>query len=583
MLTIEKIKKTLISNRFLVLFVFLLAAVFRISNLDLIEFKTDEAINLFLAFRPIFNHPFPPGGTVSSIGILNPPLFNYLLLPMALISKDPRFISFLIALLNVISISALFLIIQRYYSKTLGFITAVFMAISPWAIIYSRKIWMQDLLVPFFVLLFLSIHKLLIDKNQKFWILYFASSFFLIQLHQTSIIFIFLISLFLLLSKVKLNLKYILIGTVIGIIPLIPYVNYEAINKCPDCTTFLSSGGKLNTHHMEIFQRPFQILSQGDFRFEMGDSITAFSQDFSLAYKMRNLFYLEYILLPIGIFLFIKKFKKFSFFAYSSIILPFIYFLLKIDTFMHYYIIILPLLFMFLSMPFEYLIAKKQYAFKAIGLIVFLTLVCTSLIFNNAFFNFLNMQGKLYGDYGSTFRETTKNAQVKNIDEEFLSGFIPLDYMLGYQPLGKMLYGNIQDKDITNLDTQLRQSPQDKITQFKIIAFYTKSSETPQTLDLLKQKTSLVPAYEPIYKTVYQHYLGSNFKKEFSLGSHRFFYPEHWTVKEEEGIITLTGDGYSVKIKDLGSKNMTIECIKQTNDCNMGTITQIKNSIGPIY
>ena len=66
----------------LLLFLFIVAAsaIFRITNLNLIEFKDDEAINLFLAARPLFGHPFPPGGTVSSIGLLNPPFFNYLLL-----------------------------------------------------------------------------------------------------------------------------------------------------------------------------------------------------------------------------------------------------------------------------------------------------------------------------------------------------------------------------------------------------------------------------------------------------------------------------------------------------------------------
>ena len=216
-------KKVLLSNPFLFLLILLLSLIFRVTNLGLIEFKTDEAINLLLASRPLFGHPFAPGGTVSSIGILNPPLFTYLLFPLTVISLDPRWISFSIALINSISIAFLFLVIKKYYNKNIALISTILMAFSPWAIIYSRKIWTQDLLIPFFVPFFYSLHKLLIEKKQIFWIPYAIFALFLIQLHQIIIVFIAIITAFLLLQKIKINVKYILVGSAIGIVPLIPY------------------------------------------------------------------------------------------------------------------------------------------------------------------------------------------------------------------------------------------------------------------------------------------------------------------------------------------------------------------------
>ena len=88
---------SLLKRSYLLLIVLALSLLFRITNLDLIEFKADEGINLFLASRPIFGHGFAPGGTVSSLGVTNFPLINYLLLPLVMISKDPRIISFFIA------------------------------------------------------------------------------------------------------------------------------------------------------------------------------------------------------------------------------------------------------------------------------------------------------------------------------------------------------------------------------------------------------------------------------------------------------------------------------------------------------
>ena len=140
-------------NFVLFLIVIGLSAIFRLTNLDLIEFKTDEASNLFLSSRLLYGHSLPPGGISTSTGILNPPLFNYLLLPFTFISTNPKFITFIIAFTNVIAIGFLYLIIKKYYNITLALIVSLLIAFSPWAIIFSRKIWPPDM-----VFLFLYYH-----------------------------------------------------------------------------------------------------------------------------------------------------------------------------------------------------------------------------------------------------------------------------------------------------------------------------------------------------------------------------------------------------------------------------------------
>ena len=160
----------------LIFFVILLFSLsFRITNLDLIEFKTDEAVNLLLSAWPALHHSLPPGGTVSSIGILNPPLFNYILTPLTFFTLDPKTFSFLIGFLNSVAIAFFYLIVKNYYSQVIAFTSSVLFAFSPWAILYSRKIWNQDILVPFFVLMFYSLHKIIIDKKRIFWLTFVLS------------------------------------------------------------------------------------------------------------------------------------------------------------------------------------------------------------------------------------------------------------------------------------------------------------------------------------------------------------------------------------------------------------------------
>src|SRR5579859_1625744 len=139
----QKLQKFLTSNLFLLSLILLIAGVLRLLVVQYIEFKGDEALNLFLATRPLFHHPFPPSGITSSAGILNFPLINYLLFPIAIFTLYPPSISFVIALLNVLTIGGFFLLFSKYHGKLTGFVASIIIAVSPWMILYSRKIWEQ--------------------------------------------------------------------------------------------------------------------------------------------------------------------------------------------------------------------------------------------------------------------------------------------------------------------------------------------------------------------------------------------------------------------------------------------------------
>lgn len=548
----------MIKNLFYFSGIFLLACLFRLTNLDYIEFKTDEAINLLLASHPLFGHPFPYGGTVSSLGVLNPPLFNYILFPLTLINQDPKFISFFIGLINSIAIAFYYLIVKRYYGLSIALISSSLFSLSPWAILFSRKIWMQDLIIPFFIPVFYSIHKLIVEKKSIYWLPYTIFSLFLIQLHQASLIFITILTLFLLFQKTKLNFKYIMIGLLIGLIPLIPYLTYELKNGCPDCSALISTKEKLKSRSLEIFSRPLQIMSQGNFRHILGDDTLTFANKFPLAETLRRVFYLEYIFALAGLLIFIKKYKNFRFLAFNIILLPFAYFILKFEPFMHYFIITIPLLFLFLAVALNFFISKESFLLKNGARILLLLLVIASIAFNNALIELLRERGALKGDYGSSYYLTEREIKNKlkkfekepNYNETYLLSFIPLSYVYGYQPLGRMLYSDVTYKEVLGLENDLRESPENPRVKQKLIAFYTKDEPNLENLDLLKEKASNIPQYEPLYKEVLGDYLSKNFKKEYVWheGGFRFFYPEHWTVTEIKDEIIVSDDNYSLSI-----------------------------------
>lgn len=549
----------------IVAFVFITASIFRLTNLDLVEFKSDEAANLLLSSRQIFDQPIPPGGTGSSVGILNPPLFNYIILPLTYLTLDPQKIVFFIALVNVLSIVFFFFVIKRYYSLVIAFISSSLIALSPWAILFSRKIWMQDILIPFFVPFFLSLHKLVIDKREIYWIPYVSFSFFLIQLHQASIFLLAPITAFLIIKKVKINYKYILVGAAIGIIPLIPYLIYELSNGCPDCVAILMSSQKLQSpSSLEIFQRPLQILGQGNFDFVFGaESFNLFSKEYKIAFELRKVLYLFYFIIPFSAFIFVRLHKKFDFFIYSLITTCAIYYFLKIEPRMHYFILFIPILALLIGVAFDSVIERGK-MLKIASILLLSTIFSILIIYNFIFFDFVKKHKGTSGDYGTTYTQTKENTdrilqgfkERADYDEISLAIHIPLRYAFGFMPLSKMLYpGEITKEKLFKLEESLVRSDKDPRLNLQLISYYTKNEPYIKTIKLLKTKTEKIPEYKTIYEEVLSYYRSINFLKIYrsERNDFEFFYPEHWKIEENESIY-LYGDGYMIVFSKLEHK-----------------------------
>ena len=506
----------LLRKNFLLILVLILASIFRLTNLDLIEFKADEGINLFLTSRPIFGHPFPPGGTVSSIGITNFPIANYLLFPMVLISVDPKAISFLIALFNVVAIGLFFLILRKYYSETLAFIASSLLATSPWAILLSRKIWAQDLLFPMMIPLIYSFHKIVVDRDSRFFVLFIAVSLFLIQIHQSALFFILPLIIFMFLKKTGLSMKFVVTGAVIGIIPAIPFAFYQIQTGCFDCEMFFSVSERVSDVVSPIlFQRPFQILSQGDFLKILGPDVLYFAKNFPAAYLFKTIYYTEYLLLPAGLFIFYKLFKKTGFLVFPVFVLPFIYAFLKLEPQIHYFIIGAPFLYIFLASSFYYFFTNKNKALRNFARGLFVVIILFSLYYNFAFYKTISDLKNVKGDYGSVYSETEKNVRKQyqryetdpHYQEMIIASYVPFSLTHGNIGIARLLYDpNKTQRNMGPLEERLKIVPVDRRVQNELIAYYTREVPSEETLESLKKKSEEIEGFGPIYREVLNFY-----------------------------------------------------------------------------
>lgn len=124
----------------------LIAAVLRFSRFDLIEFKTDEAMICDITAVMLDSGRPATHGLVSGKGITNFPMFAYLLALPMVVTRHPSPLTGLITLSNLVAIWILFRGSVRRWGIGVAFWAALLMGTAPWAILYSRKIWAQDVL-----------------------------------------------------------------------------------------------------------------------------------------------------------------------------------------------------------------------------------------------------------------------------------------------------------------------------------------------------------------------------------------------------------------------------------------------------
>jgi len=150
----------------------LLGTVLRMGQLFSVEFKLDEqeAVNLGLRLldaRPwATSAPWPATGMRSSQGILNAPLFNYFMALFWALTGAVASATGMVGLFNAAALVPFYRWCRALFAPRVALLALGAAALSPFAIIYSRKLWAQDLLFPFLVLLMWGLWWI---HQRRFW------------------------------------------------------------------------------------------------------------------------------------------------------------------------------------------------------------------------------------------------------------------------------------------------------------------------------------------------------------------------------------------------------------------------------
>jgi len=164
----------------------LLGAWLRLDRLELMEYKFDEAEMYRLASLHASGR-FQLAGMTSGVGVQNPPVAVHLFSLVRAASADPQSLVYLPVALGVLAVPLCFAVTRAAFGLTAGLAASLLFATAPWAVMYSRKVWAQDLLPCFTVVLMGCAVRLVRDRRPVFAGAFAVILAIMVQIHYSAL------------------------------------------------------------------------------------------------------------------------------------------------------------------------------------------------------------------------------------------------------------------------------------------------------------------------------------------------------------------------------------------------------------
>jgi 4-amino-4-deoxy-L-arabinose transferase-like glycosyltransferase len=225
-----------------------LALLLRMGWPTLAAFKRDEATVVRRALGIAYEGDLPVAGVDTSRGMANLPLTLYLTAIPLRLWRDSVAVVLFTGLLNGLAVLACYVLGRAYFGRIVGLVASFLFAVSPWAVLYGRKIWSQNL--PLVTLGFFAALCATFVRGKR-WALVgaFVGLAALIGLHLGGLAFIPVLLVSMLLYRKQVSRWPLLVGLASFVLAVSPYVIHDALRGWPDLRDFLrftTGGGRFS-------------------------------------------------------------------------------------------------------------------------------------------------------------------------------------------------------------------------------------------------------------------------------------------------------------------------------------------------
>jgi len=410
-------RKTFAKLPLALILIILVALFLRFYKFDLIEFKGDEVHYLWTAKNVIENHQLPLLGIRASIGVYNPAIFDYFIILFSFLSRSPLFITAIIAFINVLAIFLCYFFLKRYFSERIAIIACLLFATSPYAVIYSRKLWPQNIL-PIFVISFMfCFYKLVFERNQKYIVWSIVLLAFFAQIHMSGLFFSpFVILIYFFSRELRRGKLLFFAGLGLAVVTFLPYTYYELTHNFENLHAFLEYAKGTGKLSFDAIKFSINTVTTSGFEYYLGNSYNGFS--FANIKFLNFISVLSYLS---GFLIIVSKINKKNLFVLLWLLMPITFLLMpKSAIYPHYLIITYPAQWIIISFFFDRAMSNKR--FKYISLILLLAIILSHIFFSITFYNYIDDVKKIDGDYGTPLKY--KLEELRSANETELKNFL---------------------------------------------------------------------------------------------------------------------------------------------------------------
>jgi|GEM_PF-840690 len=184
---------------------------------------------------------FPAVGTLSSVAAYNMPFLVWLQLPVSLFTRDVATILIGTQLLfNIITTVFVYRLGSEMFRPQIGFIAAILFTFSETGISSAYTAWAQLLLPGFFVIVAYSLFRWKLDNDSKYvalaWIVATAG----FMTHFSAVLLYGVIIALWLILRLPINWRGLLMGGVISVLMLAPYMVFQVERDFVDLQAFFT-------------------------------------------------------------------------------------------------------------------------------------------------------------------------------------------------------------------------------------------------------------------------------------------------------------------------------------------------------
>jgi hypothetical protein len=412
-----------------------LAGWLRLRQLDLIEFKLDEATTVNLA-RRLLDGDFPTVGLRSSVGAYNPPLFIYLTaVPLAL-WDDPRPATAFVGVLAVAAVILTYFVLRPRFGALVALGAAALFATAPWSVLYSRKLWGQSMLPVVAVALLWSMFLVLERARSRAIVLIPVLLCLAFQLNFSALALVIPAAVLLLYRGREVHWPAFALGVGVAMLLLAPWLYHQVTNGFDDISELVSGApdGEERPGPLDVVRESVRLVGIGDWSYVVGVSMPGFLTEIGQTWNVARaasmvaatLFVLGLVTCALCVVRGLSTSRRWPWLVLapgSALRALLLVWLASVwltipfggRLFPHYLIVTFPVVFVVQALALSDLAGAipRVRELATIGAIAVLVAVAAGqTVFTLSFHRFLDRWGAAGGDYGIVYRDKAELASV---------------------------------------------------------------------------------------------------------------------------------------------------------------------------